>query len=58
MKVKANDTFCLYLGWVLCVLGFLMLVIGVSEPKVLPMGIGIQLLGIASQLMAFQDKGE
>lgn len=55
-RVMANDTFCLYLGWTLVVIGFLVVIIGAKHPELRDCGFAFIGLGIASQLMSFQDQ--
>ena len=57
MKVYANDTFSLYAGWLLVAFGSLLLMsIGYWENtlEIGFVGLGAIMLGVATQLMAFQ----
>ena len=57
MKVWANDTFCLYIGWFLVAIGaFFVWLSPISEESIYVAlsGFAMIALGIATQLMAFQ----
>ena len=57
LKIYANDTFCLYIGWFLVAFGSLLLMsIGLWKDTTVVgfAGLGAIMLGISTQLMAFQ----
>jgi len=57
MKIYANDTFCLYVGFLMAFIGFVATGIAIAQAEGKEaIGLACCLIGISIQFMAFQSK--